>query len=57
MELFDCENLLSDIKDLKLNARKKFLIYKTEEYIDLERRENSLKNDTGNWYILYIIYK
>jgi len=51
MELFECDNLLSDIKDLKLDYRKKYLINKTEEYINLERRETSITNNSGNKYM------
>ena len=49
LELFDCDYLLNNTKGIKLNYRKKYLIYKTEEYLDIERRENAMKNDSGNW--------
>ncbi|OUM62539.1 hypothetical protein PIROE2DRAFT_11117 [Piromyces sp. E2] len=46
MEIFNVNNILTDAMDLKLDLRKKFLMAKAESYIDIEKRENSMKIDT-----------
>ncbi len=39
-EIFNCEVLLDNAMELKLNMRQNFLIDKALNYIEMEKREN-----------------
>jgi len=39
-EIFNCEALLDNAMELKLNLRENFLIDKALNYIEMEKREN-----------------
>lgn len=49
-ELFNGNNILIKAMDLKLDIRKKSLINKAETYIEIEKRENSMKLNTTDMY-------
>ncbi|ORY78701.1 hypothetical protein LY90DRAFT_70311 [Neocallimastix californiae] len=43
LELFNCENILNSAMELKLDMRRKYLINKALTYIEIEKRENTMK--------------
>ncbi|ORX40437.1 hypothetical protein BCR36DRAFT_400866 [Piromyces finnis] len=47
-ELFNCNNILYNAMDLKLDARKKYLINRAECYNEIEKRENSMNINTAD---------
>jgi len=55
-ELFNGNNILIKAMDLKLDIRKKSLINKAETYIEIEKRENSMKLNTTDMYAYWIYF-
>jgi len=51
MELFNANDILNRALDLKLDARKKFLIARAENYIDIEKREDSMNINSIDVYV------
>ena len=51
MELFNANEILNSAMGLKLDARKKFLIARAESYIEIEKREDSMKINSTDVYV------
>jgi len=52
LELFNCENILNSAMELKLDMRRKYLINKALTYIEIEKRENTMKINSQDMYVI-----